>query len=80
MAVFLSIWFLSAFFVAFVFGTARTIGFWYCLLFCLVLSPMVGFIISLFYETKTKANDRKKMLELQQQNNELLKQMAQKQS
>lgn len=75
---FLIFWILGAFIVAFVFGVARTIGFWASLLLSIVLSPVVGLLITLFFETKAKAADRRKMLELQEQNNLLLRQLKDK--
>jgi hypothetical protein len=71
-------WFFASFFVAFVFGAARTIGFWGSFLISLLLSPIVGFIITLLSETKSKAADRKKMLDLQEQNNKLLQELKNK--
>lgn len=54
-----------AFAVAFVFGTARTIGFWNSFLLSLLLSPVLGLIISLFFPTTESANRQKEMLETQ---------------
>lgn len=74
----IALWLFGAFFVTFVFGTARTIGFWSSFLLPLLLSPFIGFIFCLFYETKEKATDTKKMIELQEQNNQLLRELKNK--
>jgi hypothetical protein len=66
-------WILGAFFVAFVFGVARKIGFWGSFLISLLLSPLLGLLITLFSEDKKKAADRKRMIELQEENNRLLR-------
>lgn len=69
---FIILWLFAAFFVGFVFGTARTIGFWGSFLISLVLSPVIGLIITLCTESKTRADERKKMIALQEENNRLL--------
>ena len=74
----IALWLFGAFFVTFVFGTARTIGFWSSFLLSLLLSPFLGFIFCLVYETKEKATDTKKMIELQEQNNQLLRELKNK--
>lgn len=70
------LWAFGAFFVAAVFGVARTIGFWGSLAISLLLTPVIGLLITLLSESKTKASDRKKMIELQEQNNQLLKKIT----
>lgn len=54
------------FFVAFVFGTARKIGFWICFLACIVLTPLIGFILTLFSTKNSTIEARNKSLELQE--------------
>jgi hypothetical protein len=69
----IALWLFGAFFVGFVFGVARKIGFWGSFLISLILSPALGLIITLFSEDKKKAAERKRMIELQEENNRLLK-------
>lgn len=71
-------WIIFSFIVAFVFGTARKIGFWLSFIASLLLSPLIGFILTLCSETNSKVNDRKKMIELQEQNNQLLRDLKNK--
>jgi hypothetical protein len=66
-------WIFGALFVGLVFGAARKIGFFLSFIASLFLSPLIGLIITLCSETKTKAADRKRMIELQEENNRLLR-------
>lgn len=61
------LWILFSFFVAIVSGSARTIGFWASLLLCLLLSPLIGLIITLCFESKVTKHQRDHMIYLQQQ-------------
>lgn len=63
----LILWVLFSFIVASVFGTARTIGFLPSLLLCLLLSPLIGFIVCLFFETNERKAQRLHSLKLQQE-------------
>lgn len=60
------LWLFFAFTVAFVFGVARTIGFWGSLLVSLVFSPLIGLIVTLLFKTKEEDERQKKMLQAQQ--------------
>ena len=75
---FLLLWLFGCFFVGFVFGTARTIGFWGSFVISLILSPLLGLIITLFSKTKAEDNRQKEMLDLQKQNLELQKKLLNK--
>jgi hypothetical protein len=66
-------WIFGALFVGLVFGAARKIGFFLSFLASLLLSPLIGFIITLTSETKKKAADRERMIALQEENNRLLR-------
>jgi hypothetical protein len=59
---FIILWIVFAFCVAAVFGAARTIGFWPSLLFCIVLSPLIGLFVTLFFKTTEEDNRQKQML------------------
>jgi peptidoglycan/LPS O-acetylase OafA/YrhL len=67
--IYLFTWIALSFIIAAVFGVARTIGFWGSFLSCLFFSPILGLFITLFFETKLQANQRMKMIELQEQTN-----------
>lgn len=56
-------------------GSNRKIGFFMSFLFSLLLSPIIGLIITLFSESNSSIEMRKQSLELQQQQNHLLSQI-----
>jgi membrane protein implicated in regulation of membrane protease activity len=72
------LWILGALFVAAVFGAARTIGFWGCFLISLIVSPLLGLIITLFFKTTEDDKREKQQLQLQQQQVNLLKENSAK--
>lgn len=73
---FLVIWGCLSFVVAFVWGVARTIGFWGSFILSLLLSPIAGLIITLCFKTKEAEKREKEMLQLQRQMVEMQKKQA----
>lgn len=66
------------FFVAMVgvVGSDRTLGFWGAFLWALFLSPIIGLIITLFYETKDSYNRRLQVARDTKKQTEILQHMA----
>ncbi|MFC4230582.1 SHOCT domain-containing protein [Parasediminibacterium paludis] len=63
---FLFFWVGGAAFIGLVFGTSRTIGFFGAFLLSLILSPLLGLIISLFFPTNEEDARQKQILATQQ--------------
>ncbi len=72
-SLFILIYIFPAFFIAFVFGTARRIGFWLSFLACLVTTPLIGFLLTLLSEKTRIYNDRQTAVKLQKEQLDTLK-------
>ncbi len=72
----LLLWLIGALIVGAI-GSAKTIGFWGAFLLSLLLSPLLGFIIVLFYPSK---ENQRRALEQQQMQTQILQSMAASQS
>jgi len=65
----IGLWIFFAFFVGAVFGAARKIGFFMSFLASLVLSSIIGLIITLFSETNKSIEEKKKIQYIQEGRN-----------
>ena len=63
----LLLWIFGAFFIAAVFGTARTIGFGGAFFLSLLFSPIIGLIICLFSDTLEEDKRKKESLIVQKE-------------
>ena len=54
-------WLLGSLLAALLFGTTRVIGFLPCLIICVLLSPVIGIIISFMFDNKKEAEEYKKL-------------------
>lgn len=70
------LWFIGALLIGAV-GASRTIGFWSAFLLSILLSPIIGLFICLFYKTNEEEQRQKKQLQLQKDQFELLKNQQQ---
>ncbi len=67
-------WLFFSILVAFVFGSARQIGWFLSLVVCLLLSPLIGFIITICSKTKETAFLERQQYEINKKKLEQLKQ------
>jgi amino acid transporter len=49
-------WFGAAYFIAALLGEKRTIGFWPSFAICVLLTPVVGFIVTYFSKRRPESN------------------------
>jgi hypothetical protein len=73
---YLVIWIFFSLIVSLGFGHVRRIGFWYSFIFCLLLSPIIGFFITIFSPTNESIRIKNHELRVQAQQLEEMKKMA----